>query len=623
MRTWAFILFVAMGAAAVGGPPAFWRSALYPADWSPSATDGAGRFLHDFSYAGYANGERPLPSPSGPLFDVTDYGADATGTADATAGIQAAIDAAEAAGGGVVYLPAGLYRCDGTLVVTGSGVVVRGAGVEQTRLYFTRVAGMAYNAHLSFESLQQHGSDHPLARDGANRAGAVYVDDASGLQAGDDIAIGWHIGPAFVAAHGMTDVWDTHREWRPIFRRVITAIDSSETPVRIELDVPLRYPALMRDGASIRKETGYLSECGLESLSIANACDYEAAWEQMQVHAVRFVSVKDGWIRNVHSFVSPAAEEGNFHLQNGGFRITSCKRFTVADCRLGYSQNRGGGGCGYLFHVNTSNEVLIRDCTGTAGRHNFIQNWDFGTTGCVFLRCTSAGGRVMQSAGDSFGTLGSSEYHHCLAMACLVDASQADDGWYGGNRGLESSGAGHTVTENVYWNLRGDGVLRAWAYGWGYVIGTEGMRVFTDLDGLFGPEGTEPEDYVEGRDNAAGLLPRSLYEDQLARRLGRPDTDGDGLADADETAGTGGYASDPAAPDSDSDGLTDGEEVHGERGPVTNPTAADTDGDSFSDYDEVVVRGTDPLDDRYPHVPCLSVPAFVDEGWDECDVWDD
>ena len=40
-----------------------WRSVLYPKDWTPGfAVDGA--FLHDFSYAGYHNGEDPLPTPT-------------------------------------------------------------------------------------------------------------------------------------------------------------------------------------------------------------------------------------------------------------------------------------------------------------------------------------------------------------------------------------------------------------------------------------------------------------------------------------------------------------------------------------------------------------------------------
>ena len=48
-----------------------WRSSLYPEDWQPGFADASGRFLHDFSYAGYARGEKPIPDKKGPVFDVT------------------------------------------------------------------------------------------------------------------------------------------------------------------------------------------------------------------------------------------------------------------------------------------------------------------------------------------------------------------------------------------------------------------------------------------------------------------------------------------------------------------------------------------------------------------------
>ncbi len=55
---------------------------------------------------------------------VADMGADKTGNADSTAAIQAAIDSVSGAGG-VVFLPAGQYRVNGTLNVPG-GVTLRG-----------------------------------------------------------------------------------------------------------------------------------------------------------------------------------------------------------------------------------------------------------------------------------------------------------------------------------------------------------------------------------------------------------------------------------------------------------------------------------------------------------------
>ena len=69
---------------------------------------------------------------------------------------------------------------------------------------------------------------------------------------------------------------------------------------------------------------------------------------------------------------------------------------TIADARIEKAQNRGEGGCGYLFEVTASNEILIRDSIALEGRHAFIQNWDFGTTGVVFLRVEAGGSRSLR-----------------------------------------------------------------------------------------------------------------------------------------------------------------------------------------------------------------------------------
>jgi hypothetical protein len=121
-----------------------------PGAWTPHvwtaflAHGPTGGHLPDFSYAGYAMGDQPIPEISGPVFDATapPFGAVPTDGRDDTAAIQAAIDAAGAAGGGVVYLPRGRYEIHPTvnapfLCITQAHIVLRGqgSGPDGTILY--------------------------------------------------------------------------------------------------------------------------------------------------------------------------------------------------------------------------------------------------------------------------------------------------------------------------------------------------------------------------------------------------------------------------------------------------------------------------------------------------------
>lgn len=127
----------------------------------------------------------------------------------------------------------------------------------------------------------------------------------------------------------------------------------------------------------------------------------------------------------------------------------------------------------------------------------------------------------MASKSDTLSITGTSEFHHSLAMKNLIDDSVTSDGWKCINRGLESSGAGHAGTSNVFWNVRGTGLVASKQFRFGYVIGSgPGLTVDTRVEAITGA-GTEPEDWVEGHGRADTLLPAALYEDQRKRRLNR------------------------------------------------------------------------------------------------------
>ena len=494
-----------------------WCSSLYQPNWTADApADAQGRFLHDFSYAGYRKGEQPPAAPPGQTYDVVAAGADASGGRDSTGAIQSAINAASAAGGGIVFFPAGNYRVDDRITVNASGVVLRGTG-KGSVLRFTRPSGVS--SHITFKGAVQQGAKHALVSDAPSRSKQIAIADASGFAAGDDVALGWTITSAFTAEHGMSGVWSAFNgQFETFFRTKVVSVDTTSTPNKVTLDVPTRYLAKVRDGASLVKETGYLRENGIEHLAVTNAVSWTQAWAENQVNVIRINSVTDMWIDDVHSVATPGSD---YHLRSKGIILESSKRVSILRSSMQKPQNRGPGGNGYLFEVSMTNDVLFADDEAYDGRHNFIQNWGFGNSGTVFLRCASAGSALMANIGAVLQP-SQSEHHHSLAMATLVDSSRLDDGFAFENRGDLSIGAGHTATESVVWNATGKGKIKSQQFGWGYVIGTgESMTVDNSVAKAEGA-GTAPADFVEGDGKAATLFPSSLYEDQRARRLGSP-----------------------------------------------------------------------------------------------------
>jgi hypothetical protein len=71
-----------------------------------------------------------IQDKGGQVFNVKAYGATGNGTTDDASAINSAISAAEAAGGGVVYFPLGVYAISSTLSITNAtGLTFQGAGI--------------------------------------------------------------------------------------------------------------------------------------------------------------------------------------------------------------------------------------------------------------------------------------------------------------------------------------------------------------------------------------------------------------------------------------------------------------------------------------------------------------
>jgi hypothetical protein len=523
----------AMLAASAGGLRAEpWRSSLYPENWSAGYTDKAGRFLHDFSHAGYHHGEAPIPDRANNVIDVTHapYAADASGRLDATAAIQRALDAAAEAGGGVVFMPAGTYRiappegAKSALVVRGDGVVLRGAGAGRTFVFNDatamadkRVIELKPRDAVSWNADGKAAAGVKLREDLPKPTSRIPLDDVGEFSVGDLIVVRNDLTQHYIDLVGMNGKWTPGQSQNRTltYCRRITAVDAIDNVITV--DIPLRGFLYTADNAQVVKVSGrMISEAGLEDFSIGmkqhpGTGTEEEDWSKPgtvghDVHGSATIAVslaENCWVRRVHTY-APAGNDPKIHVLSNVLKLWRTRLVTVADCDFKFPQYRGGGGNGYGFAIN-GQDNLVRNCRVEGARHNY----DFGTM--------SASGNVIVDCVAKDGKLGS-DFHMFLSLANLLDNITCE-GDFLEARALRPWGGnpmhGVTTTQSVFWNTKGlryslerPVLVYSHQFGDGYVIGTSGPAAKVDSS-----------DFVEGEGRGEDLVPRSLYYDQLKRRL--------------------------------------------------------------------------------------------------------
>lgn len=549
--------FLLLAAILLGAAPAraSWRSSLYPeTGYDPSSANlETDKVLQDFSYAGYRAGNAPLPDVTGPLFDVTapPYNADPTGALDATAAIQAAINAAGAAGGGVVFLPEGTYRLsvatDKTeaLLLDKPFVVLRGAGVGQTFLLNTTYTNMTskvvirVRGHSDVRFLTTTATATPLARDLLNSTTVIPVVSTAAFAVGDTVVVRNDITTDWVNEIGEPD-WlnSTALLGGLTYRRTVVAIDPLAQTLTV--DAPTRYALKLRDNARvIRLARAPLFEVGIEDFSFGNVQHPAQTWEEgdyavpgtggYDVHSSYFISLertRDCWVRRVATF-QPEGNTSTAHVLSGALSLRDSTHVTVEHCHFQRPQYGGGGGNGYLYRLIVVAECLVQHSEARFARHGFIIS-GIGTSGNVLHHCVDAEtGRATGATGFMLTAGRASDHHAHLSQANLIDVCTAEDSWFEARyRGGSGSDPRHNLTavHSVFWNTRGTGtitnpVVRTEQARYGYAIGTRGNRPAVELPRAFAA-GTDPVDHVEGVGEGDTLVPFSLFQDQRARRLG-------------------------------------------------------------------------------------------------------
>ncbi|WP_020569110.1 glycosyl hydrolase family 28-related protein [Neolewinella persica] len=502
-----------------------WRSSLYSEAWTaPTVTDSfyTNSFIQDFSYAGYHRGEIPIPDITENIVDVTmsPYNADPTGTEDATAAIQAAIDQVQTDGGGVIFLPAGTYLLSVTedrseaLWISADNVVLRGAGTDQTFLYNTTMEMRQKqiirieedNGGWNWDRLPDVSDRISITTDLTGPTTNIPVSNPELFTVGDEVLIRSLMTDGWVRDHNEAPDWLNFQDRLDGFMnyRVVTEV----TPDAIVVDAPIRYAFMMRDGAMVyASRSNMLSEVGLEGFSIGNKEIVAAApsdWHEgdgtldnsghsrvgkpaYNLHAgsaIKIERAQNSWVRDVNSYQHPDNIFGT-HILSNGIKLEMSSRVTLDNVSMRFSQYGGGGGNGYGFRIE-SNDCLLINCSSEAMRHGFVlaRIW---SSGNVFHRVTDSNtGTCTANEQAPFKTGSSgSDFHFWFSPSNLIDQMTVDRSYYSAvhRRGVSASATqpGHNAVtaHSVFWNFTANDApngygIRTSQTRDGYVMGTQG-----------------------------------------------------------------------------------------------------------------------------------------------------
>jgi len=535
-------------AATAQSGPQTWNSRLLPnvsGTFTPQAVAFAGRnwAVDDFSYAGYFLGAKSLGSVPCNVVNIT-------ATGDITAAIQAAINSVGTAGGGIVRIPAGTFVMSSGVAVNYNNVSIEGAGSGQTIInvpssYTSPDDQFDGDGLFTFgRTLGAATENDGWVNEGAilTTAGAVVhrgdmqiaTADASKINIGDWIVIQQFFWPALVNNNSaMPDQWVANDSYEFSFTYLRRVTSKSGNLVLLDAPIPWTLdPA--NNAVRVRATDGQMKEnSGVKGITIQFANNTLASTGRPHGSGIYFEGVRDGWVYDVQVFNFP----------RNGIYLSYSARITILDCRVQTAQDTGGDGYGYGFLMSPAQSILIKGCHGEAARHNFITSHPQ----------TSV---IVETQNVSVNATQPDDTHFAFEQAILWDKHTQMNGeaLEAVNRGDQSSGAYETLASGVVWNFYGDGVNLPGFPGGGLFLkpSPDGQMIVVGVTGahtVYDNSQGNATPFVPGQRMLAnaglqvgtsagalqnvlyeglyqtGLQPASLYETQLANRIGTPPAD--------------------------------------------------------------------------------------------------
>ena len=483
--------------------------------------DERGNRVSDFSCCGYAGGDKTIPGA--PVRVVV-----APVKGDETARIQTAIDyvaglSADTNGiRGAVLLLKGRHEISGGLLITNSGVVLRGqgAGEDGTGLIATGVDRRTLIRILGRDTYSAQKNDSWQIADDYVPVGAtsLHLKSAGSLKVGDTISVIRPSTKEWIDKLGANDFGGGEGGgWKPgsrdlVWDRIVKSVEGDlvtvDAPITTALEnlsrssrreeAPTNSPIgnRSREAGAIgnNSETphvvsynwpGRISHIGIENLALestfdpANAKDENHSW-----CAITMENTADAWVRQV-AFK---------HFAGSAVAVyESCQRVTVEDCLSLAPVSEIGGYRRHTFFTMGQQTLFLR-CFAGHGRHDFsVGHCAAGPN--AFVQCEASEALDDSGAIESWSS-------GTLFDNVRIDGNALTLGYRAGN----NAGIGWAAANSVLWNCSAS-VIRCWnppgAQNWsfGSWAGFEGDGVWRNSNGFMKPE--------------------SLYAAQLAERTGR------------------------------------------------------------------------------------------------------
>lgn len=347
------------GVAGGGGDPNCTPSALYGKQgelWSAT-----GR-LREYAYAGYRTGNVAIPNVAGPVKSVSDFGATPDDASDDT---QSFLDAIAGTASGVISVPAGKFILSQRLEIKKPNLVLRGAGMGKTILYFPKALGDVYG--LTFNSAGQSNwsfSGAFLEIKGSD-SGTKLADVTANAKLGDKTLVvstttgitpgAWvrllmtdAAGSLFKALHGGHFPGNVAEDGgKQVFRFYSQVKSVGAGSIVLERPLPLAVDTSWKP--ELRAVSPSVREVGVEHLTFEfPGTTYPGHFKEHGYNAIQLNGVLDSWVSHVEILNA-----------DYGVNLGNCHFVTVTDVELDTNFDRGALVGHHAFTAGGSSELLF------------------------------------------------------------------------------------------------------------------------------------------------------------------------------------------------------------------------------------------------------------------------